>query len=156
MGLFSKKKGGTFFGNLIGSVASKATGGFLGGKRSAALQSGDLSSINSTAKKTGKMLKNFQGTFAGEPATQEGDTVTMTNPLEEVIIKSPPRSASAMRTPEFNPDTNPWLRKAGDVFGYFGKRASEETKFGMDDKTLMLVGVAALGILFMAFNNNRR
>lgn len=30
MGLFSKKPGGTFFGNLLRGVANKATGGLLG------------------------------------------------------------------------------------------------------------------------------
>lgn len=30
MGLFKKKPGGTFFGNLIRTAASKASGGFLG------------------------------------------------------------------------------------------------------------------------------
>nr|WP_199158751.1 hypothetical protein [Pedobacter sp. ASV2] len=30
MGLFSKKPGGTFFGNLLRGVASKASGGLLG------------------------------------------------------------------------------------------------------------------------------
>lgn len=149
MGLFSKKKGGTFFGNLLASVANKATGGLLGAKRVAALASGDLSSINPTAKETGKMLKDI--TLAGAPATQAPDgTITMTQPLNEVTVSAP----------KINPDSNVvdgFLAKLGDKLGYLGGRATEQTKVGLDDSTKWLIGggIAAIALAMYASSQSK-
>lgn len=148
MGLFSKKKGGTFFGNLLASVANKATGGLLGAKRVAALASGDLSSINPNAKETGKMLKDI--TLAGAPATQDADgTITMKQPLQEVTISAP----------KINPDSNVvdgFLAKLGDKLSYLGGRATDNTKVGLDDSTKWLIGggIAAIAIVILATKKN--
>jgi len=148
MGLFSKKKGGTFFGNLLASVANKATGGLLGAKRVAALASGNLASINPDAKQTGKMLGDI--TFAGEQATQDADgTITMKKNLEDVTISAK----------KVNPDTNivdGFIAKLGDKLSYLGGRATDQTKVGLDDSTKWLIGggIAAIAIVMLATKKN--
>lgn len=141
MGLFSKKKGGSFFGNLIASVANKATGGLLGAKRVAALKSGDLASINPDAKNTGKMLASF----AGEEATQSEDgTIHMTKPLNEVVVSATPFSSSGLKS-----EPSALERLLGDKLSYLGQRATENTTVGADNKTLLVVG-GGLALLVFA------
>lgn len=143
MGLFSKKKGGSLFGNLLASVANKVTGGILGAKRVAALQSGNLEAINPDAKEKGKMLKDFeemtgQTTFAGQPATYDSETGTykMSNSLNEVEIKSSAPPAGIW---------NSILDKVSDL----GRSFSKDTQFGVDKNVLMLVGVLGAGFLIV-------
>lgn len=148
MGLFSKKKGGSFFGNLLATVANKATGGLLGAKRVAALKSGDLASINSDAKVTGKMLKEVQTTFAGEAATLDPNTQTyaINKPLNEVEIRT-----------NVNPNGNVvdgLLKTIGDKLSYLGARTSENTSFGVDKNVLIVVGALGLGFLLVQATKN--
>lgn len=167
MGLFSKKKGGTFFGNLLGKVANGATGGILGAKRVEALGSGNLAAINPTAKVESKGFQQavkdsialgigtagalggntgtlYNTSFAGQPATYDPATGTygMKQNLNEVTIK---------------PDSNPvdaLLKVIGDKVSYLGGRATEQTKVGVDDNTKWLIGgLAGVGLLIWATKN---
>jgi predicted glycoside hydrolase/deacetylase ChbG (UPF0249 family) len=143
MGLFKKKKGGTFFGNLLASVANKATGGVLGSKRVAALQSGNIASINPNAEAG----KTFKTVFGGEPATVSKDgTINIEKPLQEVSVSAPSTAISTLNQPGFLD------RLIGDKLSYLGARTTENMQVGADNKTLMIVGggIAALIITMLA------
>lgn len=148
------KKGGTFFGNLLASVANKVTGGLLGAKRVAALKSGNLASINPDATKVGKMLQaqidaEKQITFAGQPATQSADgTISMQQPLNTVTIT--PQGVNPA-----DPDTI-WEKIKGKV-SELGFAASKDTKFGIDDNLKWLVGggIAAVVIAIVATSGKK-
>lgn len=137
MGLFSKKQGGTFFGNLIASVANKYTGGVLGAKRVAQLTSGDLTSINAGAKQKSKVLQGL--TFAGEGATKEADgTIVMDKQLDDVSV-SAKRTVSGTSNPNPYDADSLWEKLKGKV-SELGAAASKDTKFGVDNSTKFLIG----------------
>lgn len=142
MGLFSKKKGGTFFGNALASIANKYSGGVLGAKRSAALMSGDLASINPLAAKIGK-------SFAGLPSTtSDNGVINISQSLPEVKVSPITRSSIL-------PENVGIIDKLiGDKAAYFGARFSEKTSFGADDKTLWIIG-GAIGILALAIYSKK-
>lgn len=144
MGLFSKKKGGTFFGNLLAKVASSATGGILGGKRTQALEAGNLAAINPLAKTESKAFTEYKTTFAGDPATYDptSQTYTMQKQLDEIKISAEKKSI----------EDSGLLKMIGDKISYLGGRATEQTKVGVDDKMMWLIGggIAAVVVVMLA------
>ncbi len=138
--LFKKKPGGTFFGNLLRGVSSAATGGILGSGANR-IEVGQTATNKDIAADPSKSV-----TFAGQAATQSADgTITMTQPLKEVVI-----------TPQAIQNQQPaWLEKLGDKLSYLGGRTTEQTAVGVDNKTLMIVGGGLFALVLVMMLNKK-
>lgn len=153
-GLFKKKPGGTFFGNLLRAGASMATGGVLGSGANK-IEHGQTATNAEIAKDPTKAQGNYvspltgqQISFAGQPAVKEADgTIAMQNSLSEVTIT--PKTAANNFAPPV------WLQKLGDMGSYLGKRSTEQTAVGVDNKTLMVVGGGLFALVLVMMLNKK-
>lgn len=134
MGLFSKKPGGTFFGNLLRGVANKATGGILGN---------GLNKIELGQTKTNRKLLS-------EPIGFSSGRGTTSNPinLAETTISS--ESDSGFKDHTF----------IGKLFNEFRGEAKQfaddvQPKVGLSDKTLLIGGAVVLLITLLITNKSR-
>jgi len=101
-------------GNLLRLGSSKLAPGFLGT---------GANRIEYGQTLTNKQLSNGKNVFAGQPATMTNGTISMNQPLNEVIV-----------TP---------FSKAGDIIGDVLKpivsKATEGMNVGADNKTLLII-----------------
>lgn len=155
MGLFKKKKGGTFVGNMLAKVANKATGGILGSKRTSLLDSGQIDLINSNATASSKLLMSIQPETGSLTDSLNTEGYKRIEPIKTISTdqstsllwtpseppKTPLRDAMADKIRDFvskattNPDGSPVLR------------TSNEVNFGTSNnlQPILLIGLAILG-----------
>lgn len=165
----AKKKGGTLFGNLLAKAANLATGGILGAKRVAALNSGNVSSINANETLVGKTLKavadqkvaagihdadtDAAGLTKGFGVDKQGTDENPIN-LKPVVINftKPQAQASAK-----NPEDTVVGGMLGQWLSFMGKKTTENATVGADKTTLMVIGggLAAIIAAILISNNNK-
>jgi hypothetical protein len=124
--LFKKKPGGSFFGNLLRSATSAIPiiGGTVVGTGANKIELGQTKTNAQLAK---------EATFAGVPASVEANgDIAIKQPLNEVNI-----TAQSLKK---DPPIPAWMEKLGDSLSYLGKRTTDQTAVGMDDKTLFIIG----------------